>query len=81
MPTPRPFDAAQDAQLVVFVGDPEAALDADERPKLAEQLGAEGVDRSARNRRRRGAETVTEPFRDLAGGFVRKVNAQIRAGS
>ena len=63
MPAPRPFDAAQDAELILLVGDAKAALDADERAELAQQLGAEGVDRPRCDRGRRGSESWREPVR------------------
>jgi len=70
MPAPRAFDAAQDAQLIVFVRNAEAALDADERSELTEQLGAERMDGPARDLRRRGPEAMGKPVRDLARGLV-----------
>ena len=51
---------------------PKPGLEQHVRAELAQQLGAEGVDRAALDLRRRGAELRLEPVRDLAGGLVRE---------
>src|SRR3712207_436585 len=66
----RRADAPEHAPLVVLVGDAEAALQPDAVPELAQQLGAEGVDRPRLHLRRPLAERALEAFGDLAGRLV-----------
>ncbi len=43
------FQPAEDRQLILLVGNAESRLERDARAKLAQQLGTEGMDRSAMN--------------------------------
>ena len=47
MPSPVPFEPTQHRELVFLVRNAEAGLEPDLLTKLAEQLGAKGMDRSA----------------------------------
>jgi hypothetical protein len=60
VPLPVAFDAAEDQKLIVLVGDPEAGLEPDVIAELAQQLGAEGVDRPALDVLRVRAEVTCE---------------------
>ena len=72
VPAAVAFDAPQHAQLILFVGDAEPRFEQHARAELAQQFGAERVDRSAFDVRRRRAERGCETLRDLAGGLVRE---------
>ena len=51
MPARRNGEAAEDGALLPLVDDAEAALEADAIAELAQQLGAESVDRAGLDRR------------------------------
>jgi hypothetical protein len=60
MPLAIAFNSAEDEQLIVLVGDPEAGLEPDVIAELAQQLGAEGVDCPALDVLRVRAEVTCE---------------------
>jgi hypothetical protein len=70
VPLPVAFDAAEDEQLIFLVGDPKAGLESDVFAELAQQLGAEGVDRSAFDLFSVRAQIAREARGDLARRLV-----------
>lgn len=72
VPSARSFDAAQCAELILLVGDAESLFESDVAAQFAKQVGAECVDRAARDLVSGVAEPVLEPVRDFARGFVRE---------
>src|SRR5687768_3732847 len=70
MPAPRPLEPTQHRELVVLIGDPEAGLEPQLIAELAQQPGAERVDRPALHELGARAELTLEPRRNLAGGLV-----------
>src|SRR6185295_15666864 len=67
------FDASENAELILFVGDAEARVEVDLGSVRAQQVGAKGVNRSAGDARGgRGAESALNPAGDLTRGFVRE---------
>ena len=76
----RADDPPQHGALLLLVDDAEPRAEPHVRPVLAQQLGAEGVDRpsftpSARDPRRRASRSAISP-----AALLVKVNAQMRAG-
>ena len=72
MPLRVPVEAPQDDALILLVGDAEPAPELHVRPVLAQQLGAERVDRASLDTFAARAELAREPRRDLVGGLVRE---------
>jgi hypothetical protein len=66
----RRFEPAQDSFLVGLVGDAEPGLQSYVLAELAQQLGAECVDRSALDALDAWPQLAHEPLRDLARGLV-----------
>jgi hypothetical protein len=70
VPLPVAFNAAEDEQLIFLVGDPKAGLEPDVFAELAQQLGAEGVDRSPFDLFSVRAQIAREARGDLARRLV-----------
>jgi hypothetical protein len=66
----RNFETAEDGFLVGLIGDAEAGLQSDVLAEFAQQLGAEGVDRSALDPLNTGPQFAHEAFRDLTRCLV-----------
>lgn len=63
------FQTAEDRQLILLVGNPESRLEPDVRPELAQQLRAEGMNRSPLHEVHARAELL-ETRCNLVGRFV-----------
>lgn len=66
----RPFDAPEYLELILLVGDAEAALEADVRTVFPEKLGAERVDGPAVNAFRARVKQALETLPDFVRRFV-----------
>src|ERR1700686_5123229 len=66
----RHFEPAQDGSLIKLVGDAKAGLQSHLLAELAQQLGAERVDRPPLDALDSGAELTHETFGNFAGGLV-----------
>ena len=72
MPSPRPFDAAEDIELVFRVGDTESGSEVHSGSELTEERGAKRVDRAALDPVRTVLKPRLEPLRDLSRRLVRE---------
>ena len=74
-------DAAEHGALLLLVDDAEPALEPDARAELAQQLGAEGVDRPRLHPRRARPSVRASRSAISPAALLVKVKAQMRAGS
>jgi hypothetical protein len=69
VPSSVTLESAKDGELIVAVGNAESRLEPDARAELAQQLGAEGVNRSPLHQLHARAELL-EARGDLVSGLV-----------